>query len=987
MYKFCLVVAVFFFFASICYADTQPSDCHSIFYEDFSSYIFDGCLWETGGTDGASPRILSYMGSAVVLLDRPIGLQARVELTLTIDLAGYENVEIAFDAFARGVRVAPPATPFIGGCDADGIAVSPDGTTWYPVRNFNDLQFDMASFSLDLDTAMDVWGLDYTNDFHIRFFTYTSEDWTVGGVVMDNIHITGFQENVFNYGHAPDPTYPTLLISDGARHTVDNTIMLGTTAGTNFDGIYCPSQSPTFRDGVTIPAPLVAGTSATIEVTVPTACQLDSWFDFDGNGIWAGVSERVHANYSLSAGTSLLSVAVPDNAAASDQGFARFRVSSIGGLAVTGAASDGEVEDYPITTHCGTPVVDALPPYSVGGSNTITWQSLFPIAVYEVEHALVSDFSVVEDTSGWITGMSHTFTGLADEQTHYYRVRAGAMMPGAHTVWRQSRAQQFLTGVLSNTTICEETGVRLAQPAQERDFIVDPTQMGQTPPTFSNAGRLNMFRMTQDIVLDEFAMYLTIPAQGDVEFVVYQGGITDTAPVTQILSVVRTVEPGEGFYSSGPIALSMQSGIHYYVGIASPNSFDIFWQALDTDLPCAEFIKRGYYNVYPSPATAVIGSTATMRYFTRFSYRTSTGYAAAGSIVSSVITLNPGETWDKLSYTADAPAGTSITLSVLPETGNTPIAGYENLFAFTDISALPLQPIRLRAALATTDTAATPVLRDWYVKRRAGADYRLEGPWSNTVFSMQSNIGPSVQSITLLDDFVTNAPEVRFLVAFNKTVYNVNMTAPFADFFLSGTASGTITSVTGSGNTYTVTVATGAQEGTLRLNVSAAGPLEDDLNRGLDADYTSGPIYQIEWIHFTLWPPATVTAYLGTDHTLEAFAAGGAPPLQYQWYKSDDNITFTPIPGATDANLLLPNVDPQTAGYYYCEAYNAYDTVLSPTSQVIVEEQSLGVNPIIPACLLLLFIVGLFILTFSKKEVAPRSHAQYLSLPTSFGNK
>ena len=202
-------------------------------------------------------------------------------------------------------------------------------------------------------------------------------------------------------------------------------------------------------------------------------------------------------------------------------------------------------------------------------------------------------------------------------------------------------------------------------------------------------------------------------------------------------------------------------------------------QVLDVDLPCAEFVKRGYYDVYPSPETAVLASSALLRYFTRFSYRTSTDFAASGTLTSPIITLNSGETWDRLAYDADTPAGTSMTIAVLPETGDTPIAGYENLASYADISGLPVAPIRLRATLDTTDTAATPVLWDWYIKRRAGADYRLEGPWSDTVFSMQSNIGPAVQSITRLDDFVTNAPEVSFLVAFNKDVYNVDTASPF----------------------------------------------------------------------------------------------------------------------------------------------------------------------------------------------------------------
>ena len=318
MKNFCLIAVVLFSLEVTCYADTQPTDCHSIFYEDFSSNIFDGYFWEAGGTDGGSPRVAYHLISDCAFLDKEIGLAARVELTLTVDLAGHENVQIAFDALARGARLTPPLTPFTGGCDKDGMAVSVDGTTWYPVRDFNDLPHDMAPFVFDLDAAVDAWGLDYTDTFRIRFFVFTGDEWRIDGVILDNIHITGFQANAFNYGHAPDPTYPTLLISDGARHTVDGNIMLGATVGDDFDGIYSPSQSPTFRDGVTIPSTLVAGTNATVEVTVPMACLLDSWFDFDGNGIWAGASERTHTDYAIPAGTSLLSVTVPANAAVAD---------------------------------------------------------------------------------------------------------------------------------------------------------------------------------------------------------------------------------------------------------------------------------------------------------------------------------------------------------------------------------------------------------------------------------------------------------------------------------------------------------------------------------------------------------------------------------------------------------------------------------------------------------------------------------------------
>jgi len=41
-------------------------------------------------------------------------------------------------------------------------------------------------------------------------------------------------------------------------------------------------------------------------------------------------------------------LAVPETAALTPQAFARFRFSSAGGLSYTGAASDGEVEDYAV---------------------------------------------------------------------------------------------------------------------------------------------------------------------------------------------------------------------------------------------------------------------------------------------------------------------------------------------------------------------------------------------------------------------------------------------------------------------------------------------------------------------------------------------------------------------------------------------------------------------------------------------------------------
>lgn len=88
---------------------------------------------------------------------------------------------------------------------------------------------------------------------------------------------------------------------------------------------------------------------------------------------------------------------------------------------------------------------------------------------------------------------------------------------------------------------------------------------------------------------------------------------------------------------------------------------------------------------------------------------------------------------------------------------------------------------------------------------------------------------PEVTSITLLDPQTTKAASVRYKVTFSKSVSGVDL----ADFYLDGTAStgATVSSVTGTGNVRTVTVATGPDNGILRLNVG-------DNDTILDSNFT-----------------------------------------------------------------------------------------------------------------------------------------------------
>jgi hypothetical protein len=175
--------------------------------------------------------------------------------------------------------------------------------------------------------------------------------------------VGAFEVADLDFGDAPDPASPTLLASDGARHGLSS-LFLGACADAEADGQ--PSAladgddlvpgSPAMGtcavagnddDGVVFTSGVVAGGTATVDVTASAAGLLDAWVDFDGDGVWQ-LGEQVFAGEALAAGANGLSFAVPPGATVG-QALARFRFSTAGGLAPGGFAADGEVEDYALT--------------------------------------------------------------------------------------------------------------------------------------------------------------------------------------------------------------------------------------------------------------------------------------------------------------------------------------------------------------------------------------------------------------------------------------------------------------------------------------------------------------------------------------------------------------------------------------------------------------------------------------------------------------
>jgi hypothetical protein len=104
-------------------------------------------------------------------------------------------------------------------------------------------------------------------------------------------------------------------------------------------------------------------------------------------------------------------------------------------------------------------------------------------------------------------------------------------------------------------------------------------------------------------------------------------------------------------------------------------------------------------------------------------------------------------------------------------------------------------------------------------------------------------IAPSVESITRNDGTPSAADVVNFTVRFSENVTGVSMD----DFILTvtGTIGGSITSISGSGNTYTITVGDLIGDGTIRLDLKGATDITDQAGNGIPG-FSQGDAYTID---------------------------------------------------------------------------------------------------------------------------------------------
>jgi hypothetical protein len=112
----------------------------------------------------------------------------------------------------------------------------------------------------------------------------------------EDYYITDYDvDGELDFGDAPDPTYPTLLASNGARHYIIPGFSLGLLEDGELNGLPHPlalgddlNNQPD-EDGVQICHPWLIGTQACVNVTLtsgPGGGRLDGWGGPEPDGVW-----------------------------------------------------------------------------------------------------------------------------------------------------------------------------------------------------------------------------------------------------------------------------------------------------------------------------------------------------------------------------------------------------------------------------------------------------------------------------------------------------------------------------------------------------------------------------------------------------------------------------------------------------------------------------------------------------------------------------
>jgi len=351
--------------------------------------------------------------------------------------------------------------------------------------------------------------------------------------------------------------------------------------------------------------------------------------------------------------------------------------------------------------------------------------------IYFAQCAANSGFTNVTDQSGWISDDSYTFAELDPQQTYWYRVKVRPNMR-----WVQTTRADFETDVLTDVIATEDCNVEL--PVADSIGGSDMEVHVIDDPSFESGGgwRINL---VPPVDVWAYSKDNTWASDGDWSLgVVFDHSnlsfYDDYARIYQTVDLtgVDTLMFDYACYGYGDLTLiSVEVGgivVWYEYGVEDLNDIHAYY---DEVVDVSSF--NGPQELNLKVESDFFGWFDAYVFWDNLrTYRAIPQEVLPGSIVSTPMSINSDQTWDIINYNATIPAGTILTVDVLPANGTTPIPGYSDVLSGTDLSGISQRTIRLRANLSTTQRHITPALHDWSVYYENAA---FESDWSNTVSS------------------------------------------------------------------------------------------------------------------------------------------------------------------------------------------------------------------------------------------------------------
>jgi CSLREA domain-containing protein len=265
----------------------------------------------------------------------------------------------------------------------------------------------------------------------------------------------------------------------------------------------------------------------------------------------------------------------------------------------------------------------------------------------------------------------------------------------------------------------------------------------------------------------------------------------------------------------------------------------------------------------------------------------------------------------------------SANLSGDPKLG--PLA---NNGGFTQTHALLSGSPAIDAVTSCTNPYGNPLTQDQRGVTRPQGTHCDIGAFE--LEQSSDTLPPVVTSVTRVDPNPTAAASVDFLVTFSESVTGVDA----VDFVLisSGVTNEAINGVTGAGAQYTVTVATGSGDGTIRLDVvdddsilDAAGNPLGGVGAG-NGNFSSGEVYDIQKNDAPTdiqLSAATIAENLPAGTTVGTLTTID-PDLS-------DTHTYSFCNGADDASFVLAGNTLNTAAMFDYEVQSTFNICIRST--------------------------------------------------------